>query len=247
VPQRSGTAEVPNIEHLRNPSDGQPQRSQDPRDPLIYLIAPMLAANAPFAEVLTVIGQQVVIVFTCPGTCPMNDFIAIEPRGLLEPDPDWVTLGELRQNNLLHRTAAQAARQTCVLHDLAATHVDTVMGIATTWCNDVRTTGGSSPVSRSLSRGSANARARADGPPLRVRAEAGVLLQAGRIGAQRYPMPAVGTGWPAASHQPIRNGAPARARFHPAAASTVPPIARRCADAAGLCAPEPVRGLASFA
>jgi hypothetical protein len=80
VPQRLGTAEVPKIEHLRSPSDRQLERSQGPRDPLIYLIAPMLAANAPFTEVLTVIGQQVVTVFTYSGTCPVNYFIAYCPE-----------------------------------------------------------------------------------------------------------------------------------------------------------------------
>jgi hypothetical protein len=66
----------------------------------------MFSADAPFAEVLTVVGQQVVTVFTYSGTCPVDYFIAIEPRGLLEPDPNRITLGELRQNKLLHRTAA---------------------------------------------------------------------------------------------------------------------------------------------
>ena len=55
------------------------------------------------------------------------------------PDSDRASLGELLQGDLFHRTPVQAASQTSVLHNVAAAHIDTVMGVTATWCNDVRT------------------------------------------------------------------------------------------------------------
>jgi len=48
------------------------------REPLVYLIAAVLAAQAPFAEVLAVVGQQAIAIFAYARTRAPHDFIGIE-------------------------------------------------------------------------------------------------------------------------------------------------------------------------
>jgi hypothetical protein len=69
----------------------------------------MLSAKAPFAEVLTVIGQQAVAILAYTGTRPASDFIGIEARWGLVPDPERVSVGELRQTDLFDRASMQAS------------------------------------------------------------------------------------------------------------------------------------------
>jgi hypothetical protein len=91
------------------------------------------------AEVLTVIGQHAVAILAHTGTCPADYFIGIEARRVLVPDPERASVGELLQTHLLDRASMQTSYQTTVLDDLAVAHIDTVMGIASTRCNDVCT------------------------------------------------------------------------------------------------------------
>jgi hypothetical protein len=124
---------------LYDPTDHLLQRSLGIGDPLLYLMAAMYAANAPCAEVLTVIGQEAVTVFAYSGASPADYFIAIEPGGFLDRDPDRVSVPELRNRDLFHWTPVQPVLQTCVLHDPAAARVNTVMLIAATGCHEMCT------------------------------------------------------------------------------------------------------------
>jgi hypothetical protein len=98
----------------------------------------MLTVQTPFAEVLTVVSQQMVAVFPHSRTCAANYFITIETRRRFTPHPQWASICELRQRNLFDRPSAQAAREPSVLEDPAWTGVNTVMSVASAWCDDVR-------------------------------------------------------------------------------------------------------------
>lgn len=88
---------------------------------------------------LTVIGQQAVAVFADSGTRSAHHFGTIEARRRLGSDPERMSMGELRQRNVFHRSCAQATREASVLHDSALPHINAVMHVASAWRNDVRT------------------------------------------------------------------------------------------------------------
>jgi hypothetical protein len=91
------------------------------------------------AEVFTVIAEHAVAILAYTGTCSADYFFGIKLRQVLAPDPERASVGELLQPHLLYRAPMEAAYQTTVLDDLAVSHVDTVMRIASTRSDDVRT------------------------------------------------------------------------------------------------------------
>jgi hypothetical protein len=107
------------------------------REPLVHLVAAVLAAQTPLTEVLTVIGQHVVPVFayTSPGT--PHDFIGVEVGRAAAKQPHRVTGSELRQADLFDRRATQASHQASVLNDSAIPHVDAVVRIDSPGRNEV--------------------------------------------------------------------------------------------------------------
>jgi hypothetical protein len=113
------------------------QRAFGARQPGFYLIAPLLAAQTPFAEVLTVVGQQPIAVFAYSRARPADHLPMIEVRWRIGSDPGRVAAGETSETNLFHRPSVQAVCESRVMHDLATTDIDSVMQVTTTRCDNV--------------------------------------------------------------------------------------------------------------
>jgi hypothetical protein len=94
--------------------------------------------QTPFAEVLTVIGQQPIVVLPDTGSCSADDLPNAE-IGRVRSDPDALSAREMSERNFFHRSSAQAVREPRVVNDLASTDVDTVMQIAPPGCDKVCT------------------------------------------------------------------------------------------------------------
>jgi hypothetical protein len=107
------------------------------RQPHFHLVAARFAAQAPFAEVLAVVGQQPVAVLTHPGPCPANDLAGVKVGRHIGSDPDGTAAGETRKRNLFHRSSDKAVCESRVMQDFATADVDSVMQITATWCDNV--------------------------------------------------------------------------------------------------------------
>jgi hypothetical protein len=110
-------------------------------EPIVDLVTVRLAANAPLTEVLTVVPQDRVAIFSDARTRSVDDSIAIEPTGCAGSDPDRVPPREFRHGNLFHRSPPQTSRQPSILHDRTVTHIDTVMCKPAAQCDYVSTQG----------------------------------------------------------------------------------------------------------
>jgi hypothetical protein len=97
----------------------------------------MLTAEAPFAEVLAVVGQQPIAVLTYSGAGAPDNLSSIEVRWRIDSDPGRLASGETIERDFLHRPSAQAVRKPRVVHNPATADVYTVMQIPTTRCDDV--------------------------------------------------------------------------------------------------------------
>jgi len=65
--------------------------------------------------------------------------VAIETRRGVRSDKDRVPVSKESQRNLFHRRPAELTCESSVVHDMAATHVDAVVGKGKTRRNEVRT------------------------------------------------------------------------------------------------------------
>jgi hypothetical protein len=124
---------------LPNRPVGDPQCKVGTREPLVYLIAAVLGAKAPFAEVLAVVGQQAIASLPYARTRAPHDFIGIESGRAPVANPKRATVGELLEADLFDRPSAQALHETAVLNDLSAPNIDAVMGITSARRNEVCT------------------------------------------------------------------------------------------------------------
>jgi len=115
------------------------QRKSGTCKPGFDLEAASRAAQTPFAEVLTVIGQQPIAVFPHTGLCSANDLSNIEIGWRVRSHPDAPLAREMSERNFFHRSSAQTVREPRVVNDLAGTDVDAVMQIAAPRCDKVRT------------------------------------------------------------------------------------------------------------
>jgi hypothetical protein len=95
--------------------------------------------QTPFAEVLTVIGQQPIVVLPDTRSCSADDLSNVEIGGRCRSHPYALSVREMRERNFFHRSSAQAVREPRVVNDLASTDVDAVMQIAAPRCDKVRT------------------------------------------------------------------------------------------------------------
>ena len=95
--------------------------------------------QTPFAEVLTVIGQQPITVFPHTGSCSADDLSNVEIGWRVRSHPDVMSARETSERNFFHRSSAQTVREPRVVNDLAGTDVDAVMQIAAPRCDKVRT------------------------------------------------------------------------------------------------------------
>jgi hypothetical protein len=115
------------------------QRTSGTCKPGFDLEASSRAAQTPFAEVLTVIGQQPIALFPHTGSCSADDLSNVEVGWRLRSHPDALSAREISERNFFHRSSAQTVREPRVVNDLASTDVDAVMQIAAPRCDKVRT------------------------------------------------------------------------------------------------------------
>jgi len=114
-------------------------RAQAASNQLVDLMATMLTADAPFAEVLAIVHQQVIAIFTEPQAGATDHFLGIEPARSLKTDPNCAPLCELGLENLFDWTSAQPAREATVLHDASVAYVYAMVRISETWGDKVCT------------------------------------------------------------------------------------------------------------
>jgi hypothetical protein len=115
------------------------QRQSGTCKPGFDLEASSRAAQTPFAEMLTVIGQQPIAVFPHTGSCSADDLSNVEIGWRVRFHPDALSVREMSERNFFHRPPAQTVREPRVVNDFASTDVDAVMQIAAPGCDKVRT------------------------------------------------------------------------------------------------------------
>lgn len=95
----------------------------------VHLVAAMLTADAPLAEVLAVVPEQVVAVLSESRACTAYHFRAIVQTRLSQANPYFSSLGEPPQRDFLDATVTQSA---AVLQHLTSTGIDPVMRVTAT-------------------------------------------------------------------------------------------------------------------
>jgi hypothetical protein len=88
---------------------------------------------------LTVIGQQPIVVFPHSGSCSADDLSNAEIGWRVRSHPDALPAREMSERNFFHRSSAQTVREPRIVNDLASTDVDAVMQITTPRRDKVRT------------------------------------------------------------------------------------------------------------
>jgi len=104
----------------------------------VHLVAAMLPAYAPLAEVFAVIRQQVITIFAQALAGAFHDLVRIKPSRLRGAYPNRASLGKLRQRHFFYRTPTQSAHKATVLHDAAVAYVDPMMRVSPAWGQHVR-------------------------------------------------------------------------------------------------------------
>ena len=92
MPSRTQADLFQRAEHLRDEADHRMQRAPGTRQPRFYLVAAPLIPQTPFAEVLTVVGQQSVGVFAQSGARSADPLPTIEVRWRIGSDPARVAV-----------------------------------------------------------------------------------------------------------------------------------------------------------
>jgi hypothetical protein len=147
---RAERGAVPGVSTARSPQERRHRHTDDQAKsckqrksrtckPRFDLKASRRAAQTPFAEVLTVIGQQPITVFPHTGSCSADDPSNVEIGWRGRSHPHALAAREMSQRNFFHRSSAQTVREPRVVNDLASTDVDAVMQIAAPRCDNVRT------------------------------------------------------------------------------------------------------------
>jgi len=75
----------------------------------LRLVAALLTAKAPFAEVLAVVAEQSVAIFAEAGARPVNHLGGIEARRAAASNPNSAFLRETCKRYLFHRAPAKPA------------------------------------------------------------------------------------------------------------------------------------------
>jgi hypothetical protein len=102
----------------------------------------VLTVYTPLTEVLAVVGEEPIAVFSDPGARPPHDLGSLQSMGLCGSDPYGMSVSEAREGSLFHRSPVPVLGKGGVVHDSAAAHIDTVMSVGETRRNEVRAQGG---------------------------------------------------------------------------------------------------------
>lgn len=108
------------------------------RQHVLHLVAAVFIPQAPLAEVFAIVAEQPIPIFAEPGACPAHHLAAVKTRRHMASDPDCPVLREACERNLFHRASEELADHGPVVNDVTVSNVDTVVGVATTRCNEVR-------------------------------------------------------------------------------------------------------------
>jgi hypothetical protein len=95
----------------------------------------MLSTNAPFAEVLAVVGEQAITIFTEARACTSDRFTGVEPGVSPVANLEPSTCSELIEADLFDLSSPD---EPAVLSDRSVAQIDPVMGVARARRNDVR-------------------------------------------------------------------------------------------------------------
>jgi hypothetical protein len=125
--------------HADDQAKGCKQCKSGSCQPGFDLEAASRAVQTPFAEVLTVIGQEPITGFPHSGSCSADELLNVEIRWLVRSHPDALCAREISERNFFHRSSAQTVGESRVVNDLASTDVDAVMQIAAPRRDKVRT------------------------------------------------------------------------------------------------------------
>ena len=82
---------------------------------------------------LAVVGQYVVAVFANAGEGAADNLLAIEEDRVFVLYPHRTPAAEFRERHLFNGAGPQSAPETGILNNLPSTHVDSVMGVTSTW------------------------------------------------------------------------------------------------------------------
>ena len=115
------------------------QGAQRERQARLYLVAAMLAVHTPLTKMLTVVGQQPVVVLAYTGTRPADHLRPFEFRCYVRHDCHTVSGRKARERNLFHRSPAQSSSESRVVHDLSSSHIDSMVYVTATLSDNVRT------------------------------------------------------------------------------------------------------------
>ena len=97
----------------------------------------MFTVHTPLAEVLTVVAQQAVTVFSDSQARPSNNLVTLQGTGPWASDPHRMSMSETRERNLFHRAPVPVMSEGGIVNDGSATHVDAMVRIGETRRNEV--------------------------------------------------------------------------------------------------------------
>ena len=135
-----------------------------------HLCAPALAAQRPAAEVLAVVSQQPIAAFAQSRARTLHHFARIE-LGRIASKSDVAASCEVRERNVLHRSAPPSMREASVVNDATVADVYAVMAVERARSDEVRgdwglLTGTKKSVAREGLLGTESNAARIVGPPV---------------------------------------------------------------------------------
>jgi hypothetical protein len=93
------------------------ERAQRPGKQSFHLVAAVLCPQAPFAEVLAVVVEEVIAIFPNAGQRPLDDFGAAECRRALRNHEQRTALREPLYRHRLDRAGPQPTHEPCVVRD----------------------------------------------------------------------------------------------------------------------------------
>lgn len=106
---------------------------------IVNLFAATLAVQAPGAEVLAVICEQVIAVLTQPRASPCHGFDSGIGRTRIWLSPDRLPGGKACDVSFFHRPEMKRPREAGIVHDLGIAYINPVMVVTAAWRNEMCT------------------------------------------------------------------------------------------------------------
>ena len=100
------------------------------REQAIHLRTAVFTVYAPLAEVLTVVPEKLIVVFSKSRTRSPHYLFTVPAIGAGRSHPYRMSLSEARERYLFHRSTAPVIDKAGIVHNGATAHVDTVVYIA---------------------------------------------------------------------------------------------------------------------